>query len=68
MIYAVLGFLLFRFFIVPNYNRFCASYCGGVDCSESILCRPVDEDGGKFSSEQVSSEAGTIENDNDMEF
>lgn len=41
LFYTVLGFVLFRFFIIPNYNRFCDSYCGGVDCGESMLCNPV---------------------------
>mmetsp|Transcript_29363 Transcript_29363/g.49563 ORF Transcript_29363/g.49563 Transcript_29363/m.49563 type:complete len:630 (+) Transcript_29363:140-2029(+) len=41
LLYTILGFILFRFFIIPNYNRFCDSYCGGVDCSDSMLCSPL---------------------------
>lgn len=41
LMYTILGFVLFRFFIVPNYNRFCDSYCAGVDCASSVLCSPV---------------------------
>ena len=40
-LYSLLGFLLFRFFIVPNYNRFWDTYCSGVDCNQSMLCAPV---------------------------
>jgi hypothetical protein len=41
LIYTLLGFVLFRFFLIPNYNRFCDTYCSGVDCHDSMLCSPL---------------------------